>query len=243
MNIPRNSRAPVRVARELLAGLALAGLLAACSPTAPTAPTQAPPAAAASQPAAAALPSDTPAPAALPTLTFTLPAASPSPSATLPFSFSVQYDLSAAFSCLSDQLNYLPSVDLVRFCPGYWESAGPVTSSLQNSLIRTKLMPNLTKPSNIRWTIDSLSGVQEDTALSTKSNRIYTITLATTFSANAVPACPGTKSASSLTSVSIPIQGTARIAVYYPDQPQEYTLIVSWSVKGDPFQEYCASLQ
>ncbi len=222
----------------LAAGLLL---LAACSPAAPApAPTAVVPTPVPIQPTAAA-PSDTAtaAPTEIPP-TLTL---SPSLTPTPPFSPTVMQALNDAFSCLERNLTYMPNIVLTQFCPGYWSASGANINSLDGHLIRAELEAALTSMDAIRWRLEGVSDVQLDENLSTTTNPIYTATLATTFSASGTLTCPGGTPAPFQTTVSIPIQGTARIAVYdYTNAPQEIIQIESWNVTGNPVQEYCAAL-
>jgi len=221
-------------------GLGLVCALSACSPKTP-AVTPAPVTLATPVEQFTSIPSST---ATLvpetPTSTQTF---APSLTPTPPFSPVVLQALKDAFSCLGNNLTYAPNINLTNFCPGYWSSSSSNINSLDGFVIRKGLAPYLASMENIRWKLDGISEVQKDERLSTQLNPVYTATLSTVLSADATLKCPSGTPAPFQTKVSIPIKGTARIAVYdYANQAQEYIQIESWSIQGDPVRDYCATL-
>lgn len=231
------TRIPILIRGLLLIGMGLSVGLAACSSVKPAAPTQT------SAPVVIPVASDTATPAPTATQT-TVPATiTPSPTATLPFSTVVVQAFKDAFNCLTNNLTYAPSIDLTQFCPGYWAATTSNMYTLDGVVIGKQLEPYLTPLSSLRWKFDSLTEVQMDEQLSTTVNPIYTGTLSTILSGSVTLKCPSGTPAPFETSVSIPIKGKARISVYnYLNQAQETIQIMSWTIQGDPLQDYCSTL-
>jgi len=151
--------------------------------------------------------------------------------------------LKDAFNCLTNNLNYAPSIDLTQFCPGYWAGTTSNMYTLDGVVIGKQLAPYLTPLSNLRWKFDSLTDMQKDEKLSTTVNPIYTGTLSTILTGSVNLKCPSGTPAPFDTSVSIPIKGKARISVYnYLNQAQETIQIESWTIQGNPLQDYCSTL-
>lgn len=228
------------LARMARLGVGLLVLLAACSPKVPAA-TSAPATLPAPVEQATPVPSPTTTP--VPVTISATPTLPPSPTPTPPYSAVVTQALKDAFSCLANNLTYAPNINLTNFCPGYWSSSSSNINSLDGFVIRKGLVPYLASMDNIRWKLDGVSDVQKDERLSSTLNPIYTATLSTILSADATLKCPSGTPAPFQTKVSIPIKGVARIAVYdYANQAQEYIRIESWSIQGNPLQDYCATL-
>jgi len=232
---PGGKSLPIRGLAYL--GLALVVALAACAPkaTATSAPitlptqieqaTQAPIATATAVPATA-----TEAPTEAPSLT-----------ATPPFNPVVMQALKDSFNCLANYLTYTPNVNVVNFCPGYWTASLSNMAGLNDQLIHRGILTYLTSMDTIRWRLDSVTDVVQDQRLSTALNPVYTARLSTTLLASATLNCPPGP-AKTQAAVSIPITGTARFSIYnYANQAQEYIQIDSWTVDGNPLQDYCAA--
>ena len=222
----------------LLIGISLSSVLTACSTAKPAAMTQTP------APVGIPTAADTPTPVPAATSTPVPPATvAPSLTATLPFSAVVLQALKDAFNCLTNNLIYASNITLTNYCPGYWAGSTSNIYTLDGVVIRKELVPNLTPLSNIRWKFNSLTDVQKDEQLSTTVNVIYTATLSTILTADANLKCPSGTPAPFQSSVTIPIKGVARIAVYnYLNQAQETIQIESWTIQGNPLQDYCAAL-
>jgi hypothetical protein len=151
--------------------------------------------------------------------------------------------LKDAFNCLTNNLVYAPNINLTMFCPGYWTGSSANMNTLDGNVIRKQLVPYLSPLEGLRWRFGSLSEVQKDERLSTKVNPVYTATLSTILAGDVTLTCPSGTPAPFQTTVSIPIKGTVRFSVYdYPNQAQEYIQIESWTIQGNPLEDYCAGL-
>jgi hypothetical protein len=235
----KKARIAIMACSLLLIGISLSGLLAACSPANPAAQTRT---------AAFVGMTDATQPAApVPTAWQTeLPAtitASPSLTATPPLSPFVMQTLKDAFYCLTNNLTYAPNIRLTQFCPGYWSGSSSNVYKLDGTLVRKSLEPFLTPLGNLHWKFTSLTDVKKDERFSTNTNQIYTGVLSTTLTGEVNLECPSGTPLPFQTSVSIPINGEVRISVFdYPDQPHETVQIESWTIQGDPLEDYCAAL-
>jgi hypothetical protein len=230
-------RRAILVRGLLLIGLGLAGALGACSPVEPASPTQI------AVPLGSPVAADSATPLATVAQTYVPATLTPALTATPPLSAVAMQGLKDAFNCLANNLTYAPNVNLTQFCPGYWTGSSANINTLDGIVIRKQLVPYLIEPGNIRWKLESLSDVRKDERLSTTVNPVYTGTLSTILSADVTLKCPSGTPAPFQTSVRIPVKGVARISVYdYVNQAQEYIQIESWTIQGDPLQEYCAAL-
>jgi hypothetical protein len=221
----------------LLIGIGLSAGLGACSAVKPAAPTQT------SAPVVLPVASDTATPAPTSTQTAVPATITPSPTATLPLSAVAVQALKDAFNCLTFNINYAPSINLTQYCSGYWDNTSSNMYTLDGAVIEKQLEPYLTPLANLRWRFDSLSSVQKDERLSTTVNPIYTGLLSTVLTGNINLNCPSGTPAPLQTTVNIPIKGEARISVYnYLNQAQETIQIESWTIQGNPLQDYCTTL-
>jgi hypothetical protein len=223
----------------LLIALGLTVVLEGCSAAKPASPTPTSP--------PVVIPADTPTatpiPTALPTEAAPTSTASPSPTVTLPFSAVVAQALKDSFNCITNNMTYAPSISLTAFCPGYWDSTTSNMYTLDGVVVRKDLEPYLTPLSSLRWRLVSVTNVVKDESLSTTVNPIYTATLSTILTGDITLKCPTGTPAPFQTSVSIPINGQARISVInYLNQAQETIQIESWNIKTDPLKDYCATL-
>src|SRR5271157_2573028 len=232
----KKDRNAILIRSLLLIGMGLASALAACSPVKPAAPTQT------SAPVVIPVAADTPTPVPTATQTAVPATAAPSLTATPPLSSVAIHALKDAFNCLTNNLIYASNINLVNYCPGYWTSSTSNMYTLDGTVIRKQLVPNLSPLSNIRWKYTSLTDVQKDENLSTTVNTVYTALLSTTLSADVHLNCPSGTPAPFQTTASIPIKGVARISIYnYLNQAQETIQIESWTIQGNPLQDYCAT--
>lgn len=238
-SVGKRARAGNPVRGLFLIAIVLLVALAACSPGQPAALTQTAAAdGTTSTPAEA-----TPAPTASPTEVPATVTASPSPTAVPPLSPGVLQALKDAFYCLTNNINYAPLIKLTQYCPGYWAGSWSNMHTLDGILIRESLEPYLDPLDNLRWKFDGLTDVKKDERSSTKVNPIYTGMLSTTLTGDVTLTCPSGTPAPIQTSVSIPINGEARIAVYnYASEVQETIRIESWDIQGNPLEDYCSTL-
>lgn len=233
----KKTRITILLRGLLLIGMGLAVGLGACSPVKTAAPTQT------SAPVVIPVASDTATPAPTATQTAVPATITPSPTATLPFSAVVMQAVKDAFSCLTNNMIYAPSIDLTQYCAGYWAGTLSNRYTLDGGLIEKQLEPYLTPLANLRWKYDSLTDVQKDVNLSTTVNPVYTGQLSTILTGNVSLNCPSGTPAPFQTTVKIPIKGEARISVYnYLNQAQETIQIESWTIQGNPLQDYCSTL-
>jgi hypothetical protein len=233
----RNTSHMILIRGLLMIGISLSSALGACSPVKPAASTQT------SAPVGIPAAADTPTVVPAATSTSVPATVAPSLTATLPLSAVVQQALKDAFNCLTNNLIYASNITLTNYCPGYWAGSTSNIYTLDGVVIRKELVPNLSPLSNIRWKFSSLTDVQKDERLSTTVNMVYTATLSTTLTADANLKCPSGTPAPFQSSVIIPIKGVARISVYnYLNQAQETIQIESWTIKGNPLEDYCTAL-
>jgi hypothetical protein len=239
IHLSNKARISILIRRTFLFGIGLSFLLTACSPAGQSVLTRT--AAIADMnditetpsPAPIASPTDSPA-----TIT-TSPSVTPAP----PLSPVVMQALKDAFNCLSNNMVYAPNIPLTQFCPGYWGRTSSNRNTLDGVLIRKQLEPYLSPLSGLRWRFTSLTDVQKDERLSTTVNQVYTARLSTTLTGDVNLECPSSARAPSQTSVSIPVNGEARISVYnYRNQAQETIQIESWTIEGNPLEDYCSTL-
>jgi hypothetical protein len=193
----------------------------------------------------------TPTPTGTPTITPTftqtftstaVPTRTPTPTPTPELPTFALRDLRNAFTCLTGYLNAQSTLHLVQFCPANWDGTDMNTVDFEGYVVNVKLLPFLAPFTDLQWSFDGLTNVQLDTVTSSSINRVYTVTLSSVLTADAILACPSGSPAPFQTSVRIPVQGVARIATYYPDTPQEVTKIESWTIRDNPIQTLCNTL-
>jgi hypothetical protein len=233
------NRIPILIFSAVIIGISLSAILSGCSPASPTPLTKT------VELSEVVSATETPelAPTASPTDVPATSTVSPSPTTTLPFSPVVMQAFKDAFNCITNNMVHAHNIPLTQFCPKYWDSTPANMNKLDGVVIRQSLEPYLSPLDNLRWSFTSLTDVRKDEGISTSVNQVYTAMVSSTLTGDVTLKCPSGSPAPFQTTVKIPINGEARIAVKkYPSQPLETIQIESWKIQGDPLKDFCSTV-